>query len=51
MDAAEAERCGLVSRVLTPEQLLPEAINVAVKLAQLSRSGTVRSQRAGQSKL
>lgn len=37
MDAAEAERCGLVSRVLTPEQLLPEAINVAVKLAQLSR--------------
>ena len=36
MDAAEAERCGLVSRVLPPERLLDEAIKTAEKICELS---------------
>ena len=36
MDAAEAERCGLVSRVLPPERLLDEAIRTAEKICELS---------------
>jgi enoyl-CoA hydratase len=36
MDAAEAERCGLVSRVLPADQLLEEAIKTAQKLCELS---------------
>jgi len=36
MDAAEAERCGLVSRVLAPERLLDEAIKTAEKICELS---------------
>jgi len=37
MDAAEAERCGLVSRVLPAAELLPEALKVAAAIAKLSR--------------
>ena len=37
MDAAEAERSGLVSRVIPKDQLLDEAIKVATKIAKLSR--------------
>ncbi|MGB8842169.1 MAG: enoyl-CoA hydratase [Aliidongia sp.] len=37
IDAAEAERCGLVSRVLPLTELLPEAIKTAEKIAALSR--------------
>ena len=37
IDAAEAERCGLVSRVLPLAELLPEAIKVAEKISSLSR--------------
>ena len=37
MDAQEAERCGLVSRILPLTELLPEAIKVAEKIASLSR--------------
>jgi len=37
IDAAEAERCGLVSRVLPLAELLPEALKVAEKIAGLSR--------------
>jgi enoyl-CoA hydratase len=37
MDAAEAERSGLVSRVVPAATLLDEAIGVAQKIAQLSR--------------
>ena len=37
MDAHEAERCGLVSRVLTQEDLLAEAIKTAQQIAQYSR--------------
>jgi enoyl-CoA hydratase len=36
MDAAEAERCGLVSRVLPAEQLLEEAVKTAQKICELS---------------
>ncbi len=36
MDAAEAERCGLVSRVLPPDRLLEEAIETAEKICELS---------------
>ncbi|MBI1209330.1 MAG: enoyl-CoA hydratase [Azospirillum sp.] len=36
MDAAEAERCGLVSRVLPVAELLDEAIKVAERIAKLS---------------
>src|SRR5271167_647010 len=37
MDAAEAERAGLVSRVLPLAELLPEALKVAAAIAKLSR--------------
>ena len=37
MDAAEAERCGLVSRVVAPEALLDEALKAAERIASLSR--------------
>lgn len=36
MDAAEAERCNLVARVVPADQLLPEALRVAEKVAALS---------------
>jgi enoyl-CoA hydratase len=36
MDAAEAERANLVSRVVPADQLLPEALKVAEKIASLS---------------
>ncbi len=37
MDAAEAERSGLVSRVVPKEQLLDEALKAASRIAELSR--------------
>ena len=37
MDAAEGERAGLVSRIVAPDQLMPEAIAVAERIGQLSR--------------
>jgi len=37
MDAAEAERCGLVSRVVPVADLLEEALKVAARIASLSR--------------
>jgi enoyl-CoA hydratase len=36
MDAAEAERCGLVSRVLPVAELIEEAVRTAQKIAELS---------------
>src|SRR5690606_28188835 len=36
MDAAEAERCGLVSRVVPADRLLDEAQEVAEKIADFS---------------
>jgi enoyl-CoA hydratase len=37
MDAAEAERAGLVSRIVPPEQLLDEALAVAERIAAMSQ--------------
>ena len=37
MDAAEAERCGLVSRVVAPDALLDEALKAAERIASFSR--------------
>jgi enoyl-CoA hydratase len=37
MDAAEAERLGLVSRIVPPDKLLAEAVAVAERIAQLSQ--------------
>jgi enoyl-CoA hydratase len=36
MDAAEAERCGLVSRIVPAEQLVDEAVKTAQKIAEMS---------------
>ena len=36
MDAAEAERANLVSRVFPADQLLPEALKIAERIANLS---------------
>jgi enoyl-CoA hydratase len=36
MDAAEAERSGLVARVVPVEQLIPECLKIGEKIASLS---------------
>jgi len=36
MDAAEAERAGLVSRIVPPDRLLAEAVAVATRISELS---------------
>ena len=36
IDAQEAERCGLVSRVIANDKLIEEALSVAQKIAALS---------------
>jgi len=37
IDAAEAERCGLVSRIVPASELLEEALKVAERIASMSR--------------
>ena len=37
MDAAEAERAGLVSRIVPAAEVLSEAVKVAERIAQMSR--------------
>jgi enoyl-CoA hydratase len=37
MDAVEAERCGLVARVVTPDKVLDEALAAAAKIASYSQ--------------
>ena len=37
MDAAEAERCGLVARIVSPERLVDEALAAAEKIASYSQ--------------
>jgi len=37
MDAEEAERCGLVSRVVPADELLDDALKTAGKIAAMSR--------------
>jgi enoyl-CoA hydratase len=46
MDATEAERCNLVSRVVPAEALMEEAIKVARKIAALSPVATVMAKAA-----
>jgi enoyl-CoA hydratase len=44
MDAAEAERAGLVSRVVPEARLMEEAVAVAAKIATFSRAGTLAAK-------
>jgi len=46
MDAAEAERSGLVSRVVAPDKLMDEAIGIGEKLAALSRPAVMAAKEA-----
>jgi enoyl-CoA hydratase len=46
MDAAEAERSGLVSRVVAADKLLAEALAVAERIAQMSRPATMMVKEA-----
>lgn len=44
MDAAEAERCGLVSRVVPAAELIDEALKTAAKIGALSRPVTMMAK-------
>jgi len=46
MDAAEAERCGLVSRVVPLDKLMDEAVAAAEKIASLSLPATMVAKEA-----
>jgi enoyl-CoA hydratase len=46
MDAAEAERAGLVSRVVADARLMEEALAVAAKVAAFSRPGVLVAKEA-----
>ena len=46
MDAAEAERSGLVSRVVPAEKLLAEALKMATRMAELSRPSVLMAKEA-----
>jgi enoyl-CoA hydratase len=46
MDAAEAERSGLVSRVVPAEKLVEEALGVAQRIAELSRPAVLIAKEA-----
>jgi enoyl-CoA hydratase len=46
MDATEAERCNLVSRIFANEALVPEAIKMAEKMAELSLVAIVAGKQA-----
>ena len=44
MDAAEAERCGLVSRVVPAEKLMEEALAAAARIASFSRPAVLMAR-------
>jgi enoyl-CoA hydratase len=46
MDAAEAERCNLVSRVFPVASLIEEALKIGAKIAELSGVATVMGKMA-----
>ncbi|MGI6854087.1 enoyl-CoA hydratase [Mesorhizobium sp. 1B3] len=46
MDAAEAERCGLVSRVVPASEVVEEALKAAVKIADLSQPAVMMTKEA-----
>jgi enoyl-CoA hydratase len=46
MDAAEAERAGLVSRIVPADKLLDEALAAAAKIASLSRPSVLMAKEA-----
>jgi enoyl-CoA hydratase len=46
MDAAEAERCGLVSRIVRSEELVDEAVKTATKIASFSRPAVMMAKEA-----
>ncbi len=46
MDAVEAERAGLVARIVAPEQLLPEALGAAAKIASYPRAAVLMAKEA-----
>ena len=46
MEAAEAEGCGLVSRIVPVEKLLDEAVNAAAKVASFSRPVAMMAKEA-----
>ena len=46
MDAAEAERCGLVSRIVAADKLMEEALTAAKKIASFGRLSTIANKEA-----
>ena len=46
MEAVEAERCGLVSRIVPAEKLLDEAVSAAAKIASFSRPVVMMAKEA-----
>ncbi|CDZ62102.1 Putative enoyl-CoA hydratase echA8 [Neorhizobium galegae bv. orientalis] len=46
MDVAEAERAGLVSRIVSPERLIDEAVEAAVKIASFPRAAVLMAKEA-----
>jgi enoyl-CoA hydratase len=46
MDAAEAERSGLVSRVVANDKLIEEALKIATQIAALSRPSVLAAKEA-----
>lgn len=46
MDAAEAERCGLVARIVAADKLIEEALAAAKKIASFGRLSTIANKEA-----